>query len=516
MTILDSFFLLFESDASKLDKGLSETEKKAKGLQEKLKATDDQAGKMGASLTAAVGALAGLAAATLGLAAFGHELAEATELADHLDETAERLNTTTDVLSNWGDVVKISGGSVDGFAASMEGLNTQLAQLDVTGKSRAAPFLAELGIDLDNVANKGKSAMDFLPDLAESFSKLDSTKAIALGRRLGLDQGTIMALHQGRDAVNELLEKQRELGVVTAKQGEIAGHFNDTLDDTRHAFRTIYMSVLEYVLPPLTWMAEKMQGVAIFMRKHSDFIIGLMIAIGGAVSLYALPPLFAMATAAIVAYAPFFLLGAIVTALAVAFALLYDDVMNFVDGGGSLIGRFVTWIQSFTFLNNLVGFLGAGFRYLWAVIGQGLEITGAFLSKLTPVQVAFRVLKVLVEGARESLSLLWEVLKGIGSSLGNVLSAAGKLVGKGIDATSQALATGRDMLNAAASNPIGSQSSASILTRGGNSKTTSVQVGKVEVHTQATDAAGISKSIGDTMGTQLRHAAANFDDGVLG
>lgn len=488
MTILDSFFLLFESDASKLDKGLSESEKKAKALQEKLKVTDDQAGKLGGSLTAAVGALAGLAVATLGLSAFGQQLADATELADHLDETAERLGTTTDELSNWGDVVKIAGGSVDGFASSMEGLNTQLAQMDVTGKSRAAPFLKELGIDLDDVANKGKSAMDFLPELANSFAKLDAQKAIALGRRLGLDQGTVMALHQGRDAVNELLEKQRELGVVTKEQGEIAGKFNDQLDDTRHAFRSIYMGVLEYVLPPLTWMAEKMQHVAQFMRNHSDFVVGLMIAIGGAISIYALPPLFAMAKAAIIAYAPFFLLGAIVAALATVFALLYDDVMAFVAGNDSLIGQM---LDKYPVLENLVRSLADGFSNLWEII---LVVAGVLADMWESPGKAF---DAFIDSIKSGVQWLADKIPGLSKVMG-------------------ALGIGNSQISAAASSPIGSQSSASIINQGGSAKTTSVQVGKVEVHTQATDAAGISKSIGDSMGAQLRHAAANFDDGVLG
>ena len=107
MTILDSFFFLFESDASKLDKGLAESEKKADGLTKKVGAADIAAGKLGSSL---MGSLATLAGAALAAASFGTMVAainEATQAADHLDETAERLGLTTETLSVWGDAVKM-------------------------------------------------------------------------------------------------------------------------------------------------------------------------------------------------------------------------------------------------------------------------------------------------------------------------------------------------------------------------------------------------------------------------
>jgi hypothetical protein len=72
---------------------------------------------------------------------------------------------------------------------------------------------------------------------------------------------------------------------------------------------------------------------------------------------------------------------------------------------------------------------------------------------------------------------------------------------------------GRAQLGTAASSPIGATTSAAISnTRGGDR---SVKVEKVEVHTQATDAQGIARGIGGALGSQMRGAASQFDDGVL-
>jgi len=176
MSILDTFFIMFESDASKLDKGLAESERKADKLGGKLKHVDAEAGKLGTSLASAFAGLAGAALAAVSLGAMTTAMFTATEHADKLNESAERLGINIETISAWGDLIKKNGGSVDGFIGSIEGLNTQLQQMEVTGKSRAAPFLKELGIDLDDAANKGKNALDFLPQIADAFAGMDKQK----------------------------------------------------------------------------------------------------------------------------------------------------------------------------------------------------------------------------------------------------------------------------------------------------------------------------------------------------
>lgn len=490
MTILDSFYLLFESDASKLDKGLTESERKAKALAGKIANVDAGAAKLGATFMQSLAGLAGAALATVSLTAMTRAIFDAAEGADKLNESTERLGLNIEAISAWGDLVKKNGGSVDGFVGSIEGLNSMLQQMEVTGKSRAAPFLKELGIDLELAANKGKTAMDFLPQIADAFAGMDKQKSVALGRRLGFDQATIMTLQAGRREVEALLEKEKELGVVTKKQGEIADTFGDQMDDTRHAFRSVWLGVMEHVLPPLTWMMEKFQDVATFMRKHSDFVIGLMIALGAAITFYALPPLVSMAAAVVVAFAPFILAGVLVAALATAFALLYDDVMNFIDGGDSMIGQILT---------------------RWPVIGEVIKgIVGAFEDLWNVAKAVGNFLMLIWDNPQKAFEqYVGFILRGLRALIASIPGLSSILGSLGID-----LAAGNSALSQASGTGLASQTSNSISNVKG-SKSTNVQVGKVEVHTQATDAQGISKAIGGTMQTQMRQAVNNFDDGVL-
>lgn len=487
MSILDTFFILFESDASKLDKGLAESEKKAEGLATKLNVVDKAADKVGLSMGAAIATLAGAALATVSFAAMSSAMFEASEHADKLNESAERLGINIETISAWGDLIKKNGGSVDGFIGSIEGLNSQLQQMEVTGKSRAAPFLKELGIDLELAANKGKNALDFLPQIADAFEGMDKQKSVALGKRLGFDQATIMTLQAGRREVEELIAKEQELGVVTKEQGEIADAFGDQMDDTKHAFRSVWLGVSEYVLPPLTWMLEKFQDVALFLREHSHFIVGLMMVIGTAIATYVIPPLLSMAATTLIAFAPFILAGALVTALGVALALVYEDIMTFIDGGDSMIGAILNkW--------PVIGAIARGIADAFgAMFDAGMSVA-LFFAKMwaNPAQAFMDFFNIIWNG----VSKLMNAIPGLGSVLG-------------------ALGIGQNMLGQASGTPMASQTSNSIsnTTRGG--KSTSVQIGKVEVQTQATDAQGISKAIGGTMQAQMRQTMANYDDGVL-
>lgn len=500
MSVLDTFYLLFDSDASKLDKGLADSEKKAKGLTDTLGKTDDMAGKLGGSLMQSLAGFAGAAVAAVSLGAMSRAIMDATDKADMLSKSAKAANADIETFTAWSDIIKKSGGSAEGFSASLGGLNQQLAQLEVTGTSRAAPFLKDLGIDLNDVANKGKTAIDFLPQLADAFQGMDSAKAIGIGRRLGLDQATIMTLQAGRREIEAMIAKEKELGTVTQAQADIAEKFNDTIDDTNHSFRSIWIGVSEYVLPPLTWMMEKMQTLAIFMRKHSDFIVGLMIALGAAISFYVIPPMLSMAASVIVAFAPFILAGLLVAALATAFALLYDDIMAFIDGGDSMIGAI---LNRWPIIGEVIRQIAQAFRDLWSTA----ESVAQFLAAIwdNPTQAFSDFMNFVLNGIKSMINAV--------PGLSSVLGALGIDIKSG--STAGAVAAGQSALGQASGTALGSQTSNSISNSVKGGKNTSVQVGKVEVHTQATDAAGISKAIGGTMQTQMRQAVNNYDDGVL-
>lgn len=490
MNLLESFYFLFEADASGLNKGLDEADKRAQGTEKSLNETEKAAHQLGTALGGVIRQFGGMVLASVALGSMTQNLLEAVHAADKLDEAAQARGMSVESLSALGGAAKIAGGSVEGLLGSLDALDTSLTQIDVTGKSRAAPFLKELGIDLDSVAYKGKSAMELLLPIADSFEKLSKQQQIGMGRKLGFDQGTIMLLQMGRREIEAQIAKQKELGVVTQRQAELSAKFNDEIDYTRMAFRGVWLSVAESVLPALTRGMEMLQGFAKFLKQHSQFVVGLMIALGTAIAVFVLPPLIKMAAAALVAFAPFFIIGAVVAALGAAFALMYEDVMIFLEGGDSAIGRL---LEKFPVLAEVARAVGVVFSAVW----DGIKMGG--------------------EAALSILEVVWDIIKGIFSSIGSVLGAAGSFLGKvlglgGSDAA-QGLAAGQQMLATAAASPIASQTSNSI-SNSQRSRSTAVNIGEVKVQTAATDANGIARDLGGGLIAQMRQAVNNYDDGV--
>ncbi len=540
MSVIDTFFYLFESDADKLDQGLSETDKRAKQTEHSVKKVDDAAGKLGSSFTRMIAQAGAAFAASVTVGAMLHASMAAADLADDLNDVSEALDVSVEALDMWGGAVKTTGGTAEGFQASMKTLTASLSQIEVTGKSRVAPFFKELGIDLDAASNKGKRAMDFLPEIADSFEKMSKTQSFGIGRKLGLDEGTIQLLQKGRREVEAMLKRQKELGLVTEADAEIAATFNDQMDDTARAFRGIWVSVNSVLLPVLTKLFKGFEVVSLYVKEHKHAVIGLLIALGAAVAVFVLPALYSMAAAAIVAFAPFLLIGAAVAALAVGFALLYDDVMNFVEGNDSLIGSILEkWPVVGDIAKGIweaIKAIGDAAVWVFETIVSLIQVQVAvwrklistvvdFLAGLAPVQLVIDALMAAFGAFGEFVGGIWDALTGkvqgfldlAGGVMGIVKSIGGAITGGLDDAKVQlGIESGKNQLAGASSTPLASQTSNSISNSARTaSKSTSVQTGQIIVQTQATDAGGIAKGIGGALDDQLRQAASNFDDGVL-
>lgn len=131
-----------------------------------------------------------------------------------------------------------------------------------------------------------------------------------------------------------------------------------------------------------------------------------------------------------------------------------------------------------------------------AIWGEWGAMFGRFVERLQFVIGLVRSLMNFAEGVR-----------------GAVDSAIDRTTGRGRAAG--AVASGRGQLGAAQASPLAAQTPASVAAGGRTTqRNNTVTVGKVEVHTQATDAEGMAKAAGGALSSQLRRTTANYDDGV--
>ena len=255
------------------------------------------AGEATAAVQSFLGLFAGVASAAAIFSSFKASINDVSTLGN----LSRELNVNIEDLDAWGRAIERNGGSAQSFYSSLQSF-------------------------AEHVGASPNVALQALPALADKLSKLSPFMAQKWGKSLGLDQSTIYLLQQGRREVESAIKRQKELGVTTQHDAEITQKFNAVLSDASNAYKSFYRELAIPLLPGFTKVFD-------YLVKHKNAVIGAFTGIGGAAVLLAAPSV--TANAAVIA------VTAAVTALIAAFALVFDDIKTFNEGGKSVTSTIV-------------------------------------------------------------------------------------------------------------------------------------------------------------------------------
>jgi len=555
--ILDTFFLMFEADTSKVDKGIKESDKQAKSLTETLKQTDFQADKLGNNFLALAKKGAGLLGVGLSLAAITKGVAETAASYTQLDKLAQQFRSTADAVDEFQDAGYLLGLSNEDTTGGLKALEATM-QDTMLGLGRAKKVYEELGIEVTDAGGKVKSTVAFMGELQEKFRGMDRGTQMRVMERLGLNPGLIKLFNADMaDLQKRMADVDRATGFSMEKALKRSAEYTKANKAMGLEVKTLglyfekFMDVLKINAMPvftaaLQKVTEVLKTLVTFVLTHQRFIEGVFVAIGAAILYFLVPAAVSGAMALWAMIAPFLLVGAIVVAVAGLFALLYDDIMNFIDGNDSLIGQI---LSKYPMITDVV------MAMVDVVKALGGAVQWTFETMISLLQIAFNLWAKLIGGIYEFSGLGALVgfivdgwagkFQGLGQIAGDVLDWILKKVGQVVDVigsainlirgagaavtgalggakvslgmsgpTADGLNAGKGVLAAASSAPLGATTSSSINNQRAGDKSVAVTTGPISIQTQATDAAGISKALGDSMQTQMRQAVANYDDGV--
>jgi len=456
MALLDVLSVIFDADATKLKKGAGEAEETIEETKTAVIDTDKAAERMGETFLETIGSAKGAIAGLLSLGAITASVVYQAAVTDQLGKFSDRLGLNIEEMGAWQIAVERSGGTAEGFQSSVESLNDNLSELAMTGSGPAAEAFARLGISATNSAGQMKGVFELLPEIADQFEGLSKAQTVELGKKLGLDQATILLLQQGRRSVEDLIAHQKELGVATAEDAAIAATFNDAMDDLKQVFGSLTRNVGAYLLPAFTEILLGVQKIVVFLRDNQELVVGFFVAVAAILTGVYLPAMVKVAAATIAANLPMIAMIGVATAVAAAFALLYDDIQAFLSGGDSIIGMI-----------------------------QG-KIVGAF------------------ENFKQSILDTWETFKGFFS-----------FFSKDTDMTVKATQKAQMAIEEANKNPLAGQTAQAIqATTNSVNRNTTVSVGVVNVDARGGDSKEISAGIGTALTDQMQTTVSNFDDGV--
>ena len=335
-----------------------------------------------------------------------------TQTADRIGKTAARIGASAEDLQAWGEAAKRAGGSVEGFISSFESLNSQVQRMQAMGgKGRLTPFLKQLGISATE-NGKAKDTFQILRDLAAASDRVGKSTFAGTARFFGLDQGTIALLQQGRVAMDELIARQRALGVYTKEDFEITAKFNDAISDLQQSFRAMAAPILQVITPALTTLAGWLTNIVQTFREHQGFIVAGLTVIAATMS----GVLLKAATALGAALMP--LLGPI--AAIAGLGLIFDEIATYANGGKT------------------------AFTGLWRAIGTpedfkavGTAIKEAFSSGWDDLKAAAKTVAEWLLKIGENLAPLKDAIAPVVDAFKSLLSTGGELVAWAVEFAAQ-------------------------------------------------------------------------------
>ena len=318
MSVVDELIIQLGLDGSGAKKGMAEAKNAING-----------------GISNIVSNLKGLAAEFAAAFAIKATWSAYTAEADAMGKLADAMGINIEKLHSWSEAAARAGGSSEAFQQSLQALNGQLVRTGLTGQSRAKMVLEGAGIDAGEIG-RTREAFDVMLDLAEKAETMSKGEFLGLGRSLGLDTGTIMLLQQGRGALKDTIQAQKELGVYTKEDARVTADWNDRIDDSAQAFKALAAVVFREILPAFTAIVKGFNQFVSFIRKHETFVKAFFVILATIITTMVIPAFVSLATAILANP-----LTWVITAI-VALAAVIEDLVVWAQGGEAAFGEFWT------------------------------------------------------------------------------------------------------------------------------------------------------------------------------
>ena len=263
-------------------------------------------------------------------------------------------------LDKFGKKINVAAADVDAFAGSVAELGgtREAAQADMEAMAKSFGFAG--------------NSMEKILRTADKVKGMKFDKAKATLSALGVsDDKTVELMMKGRKELERMMGVQKEYSGINRESIEQSVKFNKSMQSFKQSSGLLKNSFLEMVIPILATGLEWVSKFVGFCKENKTLIMGFFIAVGIALATYYVPPMLAAAAATLAATWPIIAIIAVIALLAAAFALVYDDIMNFIDGNDSMIGRI---LDKYPALKTVILALWEAFKVLFDFIKAVVKV----------------------------------------------------------------------------------------------------------------------------------------------
>ncbi|NBN50765.1 hypothetical protein GWI85_15655 [Proteus sp. G4415] len=282
---------------------------------------------------------------------------------------AESVSRSQEIetLDKLGKQIGVATADVDAFSGAIAELggSRESAQADLSAMAKSF--------------GNTKDSMEKVLQTADKVQGMSFDKAKKTLEGMGVsDEKTIELMMKGRKELERTMGIQKEYSGISKESIESSIKFNSVMAKFQQSSGLLKNSFLEMVIPALSKGLEWLTKLISFCKENKHLVVGFFTAIS---TILLGKYIYAMKLASISTWAtflPIIAIIAVIALLAAAFALVYDDIMNFIEGNDSMIGRiFEKYPMVKTVILALWEAWKAYFEYLKAVVKVVTDIVVA-------------------------------------------------------------------------------------------------------------------------------------------
>lgn len=343
-----------------------------------------------------------------------------SQMGEELSVLSERTGVAVEKIDAWAKANRDAGGSAEAFKDALQQWTIET----------------------------GRGADEFFK-MGEHVKGMTDVQARYFMRAMGLSQEASAIFIKHKDVADKVAESYKSVA-FTKEQAENARRMNILWRQFTNTAQSLANTIAVAVLPIVNKVLSVLSDGLAFLNEHSRAVkillggLGAVIAgaylrkilalIGGLKGLFATVRAGTTIVAAFNAVLMANPLGVVIAAVA-ALGLAIDDLMSFLEGGGSLFGDFMRWIgfsdqQINEFRKNLGNFLSAIASIPGQIADAVASIFGFFGDVYSAATSTFEKVRTvianipqaIVEGIPKALSWLKEKLKSLLGGFGSLVS----------------------------------------------------------------------------------------------
>ncbi|QHP77132.1 hypothetical protein EKQ45_14805 [Proteus vulgaris] len=486
--------------------------------------------------------------ATKALGAVGIVMSIGTIFAESVSRSQE-----IETLDKLGKQIGVATADVDAFSGSIAELggSRESAQADLSAMAKSF--------------GNTKDSMEKVLQTADKVQGMSFDKAKKTLEGMGVsDEKTIELMMKGRKELERTMGIQKEYSGISKESIESSIKFNSAMAKFQQSSGLLKNSFLEMVIPALSKVLEWLTKLVTFCKENKHLVVGFFTAVA---TILLGKYIYAMKLASISTWTtlfPIIAIIAVIALLAAAFAIVYDDIMNFIDGNDSMIGRILekyprlkvvilalweTFKKLFEYLKAIVGVVADIVVAGWDLMASGLKAYVKYLLSCISVIAGWGksfagVFNTVSDAVVSAFEWMWEqVEKIIGwvntglNAVKNGWKSAKEFFGFGDDEeitvnqnvernvndngeieyampqeesqtenqppVRHSIAQANAQLDAIANNAMNPITSQAISNQSNVKNESNVSIGEIKVETQATDAQGMASGVKDALQDQL-------------